>query len=90
MSSGTNMKEAQENMLLAETILNSKELECDKYEVPGHGVVTLDRKKGRQFIGNKLSHMRKPSAYKGKTNRVCAISVTFSAVPPMNFKRAVN
>ncbi len=51
------MKEAQENMLLAETILNSKELEYGKYEVPGHGVVTLDRKKGRQFIGNKLSHM---------------------------------
>ncbi len=55
-----------------ESILNTDEIAYGKYAVPGHGMVTLDRKKGRQFIGNK-SHMRKPSAYKGKTNRVCAI-----------------
>ena len=68
------MEQAQENGLLVQAILNSPEVSYGLFRVPGHGVVTLDRKKGKQFIGNKLSHMRKPSAYKGKTsNRVCTM-----------------
>lgn len=76
MSSGTTMEEAQENMLLAQTILESSDLTYGTYKVPGHGVVTLDRKKGLRFIGNKLAHMRKPSAYKGKVSGVCIINIS--------------
>ena len=53
--------------MLASEILNCPELQYDCYKVGGHGVVTVDRKRGKAFIGNKLSHMRKPSAYKGKS-----------------------
>ncbi len=84
--------------MLASEILNCPELQYGSYKVGGHGVVTVDRKHGKAFIGNirreqkfysllgdknrfdvsskgpssgiignKLSHMRKPSAYKGKS-----------------------
>ena len=42
------------------------------YNVAGHGVVTLDRKRAKAFVGNKLSHERKPSSY-FKTKEVCII-----------------
>ena len=74
MSAGTTIDQARENMLLAQTILDSSGLSYGTYKVPGHGVVTLDRKKGLRFIGNKLAHMRKPSAYKGKVSGVCIIN----------------
>jgi hypothetical protein len=66
MSAGTTLEQAQENVSLAQQILDSKELKYNVYTVPNHGIVTIDRKRGKKFIGNKLSHLRKPSAYKGK------------------------
>ena len=65
MSSGTTNTEAQENCVLADSILGN--IQYGTYKVPGHGVVTLDRKRAKSFIGNKLSHLRKPSAYKRKS-----------------------
>ena len=65
MSAGTTIDLTREK-LLAHTILDSSDLSYGTYMVPGHGVVTLDRKKSLRFIGNKLAHMGKPSAYKGK------------------------
>lgn len=62
-----------ENVLLAQTILNSSEITYGFYPVPGHGVVSLDRKKAKALIGKKLSYMRKPSSYKGKNRRVNVI-----------------
>ena len=53
-----------------------EDVKFETYAVPGHGVVTLNRKKGMQFIGNKLSHMRKPSAYKGKKINSVSIYTT--------------
>ena len=60
----------RENALLAHDILNSDEVQYGVYKVSGFGVVTIDRKRGKSFIGNKLSHTRKPSAYQGKTKEV--------------------
>lgn len=66
VSAGTSYEEARLNALLASEILNCPEIQYGTHTVKGHGVVTIDRKRGRAFIGNKLSHVRKPSAYKGK------------------------
>ena len=74
MSAGTTIDQARENMLLAHTILDSSDLLYGTYMVPGHGVVTPDRKRSLRFIGNKLAHMRNPSAYKGKVSGVCIIN----------------
>ena len=65
MSAGTTLEQAQENVSLFQ-ILDSKELKYNVYTVPNHGIVTIGRKRGKKIIGNKLSHLRKPSAYKGK------------------------
>lgn len=77
MSAGTSMEQAQENVLLCQTILSSSELNYGVYKPwcrnPGS-------KKGKTFIGNKLSHMRKPSSYKGKNRRVCIITLIYRAV----------
>ncbi|KXJ07226.1 uncharacterized protein LOC110251216 isoform X2 [Exaiptasia diaphana] len=69
LSSGTTHEEAQANNLLVNVILDDKAIKYGKCVVRGHGVVTLDRKRAKAFIGNKLSHTRKPSAYKGKDNK---------------------
>ena len=74
MSAGTTIDQARQNVALAQTILDSSDLLYGAYKVPGHGVVTLDRKKGLRFIGNKLAHMRKPSTCKGKASGVCIIN----------------
>lgn len=68
--SRTDTKEAQENMLLAQSILNSSKLRYNTYKIKGHGVVTCDTKRGRTIIGIKSSHMRRPSAYKGQKGQV--------------------
>jgi hypothetical protein len=70
VSAGTSLSDAQENNLLAQSILDCSELQqvLGVYNIPGHGMCTLNRKRGKAFIGNKLSALRKPSAYKRKVS----------------------
>lgn len=52
MLAGTSLEEAQENNQLAHSILDDSELKTifGVYKVPGHRVVTLNRKRGRPLL----------------------------------------
>ena len=65
-SAGTTAEQANQNFMLAESIVSGTDVQYAVYHMPGHGIVTLHKKKARAFFGNKQSHMRTPSAYKYK------------------------
>jgi len=64
--SGTDREQARKNNIVVSDILSNKEV------LPLYGVINvdeiyaihLDSKNAKAFIGQKLCHLRKPSAYK--------------------------
>jgi hypothetical protein len=73
VSAGTTLQEAQENSSLASKILEDEDLKpyYNIHNIPPYGKVSITRRKGMSLVGNKLSHMRKPSAYHKKV-RICS------------------
>jgi hypothetical protein len=66
VSAGTSFKEAQANCLVVSKLLENSELKqlYGSYEIYGHGTLELSSQRAKAFIGQKLSHSRKPSCYK--------------------------
>ena len=58
---GTTSQQAWKNSLLVEDFLKTPRISelFKSYEVPDHGVFTIDKAYGRSFAGNKLAQIRK-------------------------------
>lgn len=69
VANGTSYEEAKENCyLVGQMVQNHEIIPYYKEYIVGDGVVTLTSQRARDFIGQKLSQGRKPTAY---TYKVC-------------------